>query len=315
MEGKRVKISIIGCGFVGSTTAFSILERGIANELVLIDINKEKAIGEAMDLSHGMALNKPCKIIAGEYKDTENSDIIIVTAGVGQKQGETRLDLIEKNYKVFKSFIPEVAKLSPKGIFLVVSNPVDILTYITYKLSGFPKERVIGSGTALDTSRLKYMIGQYLDVDSRNIHSYIVGEHGDSEIATWSTTNIAGIPIKDYCEKVGKEWNKEIEDKMHFEVKNSAYEVIKRKQATYYAVALAVRRICEVIIRDEKSIITTSCLLNGEYGISDIYLGNPCIVGANGIDTILETPLNEEELVSLRKSAEILKDNLNKTIN
>lgn len=313
MKNKRVKISIIGCGFVGATTAFSILERGIANELVLVDINKEKAVGEAMDLSHGKSLYKPCKVIAGEYEDTKDSDIIIITAGVGQREGETRLDLIEKNYKVFNSFVPKIAELSPNSILLVVSNPVDILTYITYELSKFPKERVIGSGTALDTSRLKYMIGEYLEVDSKNVHSYIVGEHGDSEIATWSNTTIAGIPIKKYCENIGKEWNEVIEEKMHTEVKNSAYEIIKRKSATYYAVALAVRRICEAIIRDEKSIITTSCLLNGQYGISDIYLGNPCIIGANGIETILETPLNDKELDKLRNSAYILKDILLKT--
>lgn len=308
MEKKGTKISIIGCGFVGSTTAFSIIERGIASELILVDIDKEKAFGEQQDLSHGLALCKPYKIIAGDYEDTKDSDIIIITAGVGQKEGETRLDLVHKNYKVFQSFVPKIAALSPNSILLVVSNPVDILTYITYKLSGFPKERVIGSGTALDTSRLKYLISDYLDVDSRNIHSYILGEHGDSEIAAWSNTSIGGIPIKEYCKQRNLDWNEDIEKELHYKVKNAAYEIIKRKKATYYAVAIAVRRICESIIRNEKSIITVSTLLEGEYGINDIYLGVPSKIGSNGVEYVLETTLNQKESELLINSAEVLKD-------
>lgn len=312
MNIKKIKISIIGAGYVGSTTAFSLMMAGVASEIVIVDINKEKALGEAMDLSHGVSFVKPVDITSGEYKDTFNSDIVIITAGLGPKVGETRLDLIHKNYEVFKSIIPEVVKYSPNSILLVVSNPVDVLTYITYKLSGFPKERVIGSGTVLDTSRFRYMLAEHFQIDTRNIHSYIMGEHGDSEIATWSLTSIAGMGINEYCSNVCKKCDGfskyEIQDK----VKNAAYEVINRKGSTYYAIALAIKRIVEAILRDENSILTVSSLLEGQYGIEDIFMGAPSIIGATGVKKVLEVPLNEEELNSLKASAKTLKESLNR---
>ncbi|MBU5485569.1 L-lactate dehydrogenase [Clostridium sp. MSJ-11] len=310
MNKKGIKISIIGAGFVGATTAYAIMMEGLASEIVIVDIDKEKAKGEAMDLAHGVSFLKPVDVISGDYKDTEGSDIVIITAGVGQKPGETRLDLINKNYKVFKSIVPPVVEYSPNSIIMVVSNPVDVLTYVTYKLSGFPPERVIGSGTVLDTSRFKYLLSEHFNVDARNIHSYILGEHGDSEIAAWSLTNIAGITVDEYCNKFCNKCDGDFKKNIYEDVKNAAYEVLNRKGNTYYAVALAVRRIVEAIIRNEDSILTVSTLLKGEFGINDIYMGVPCVVGEGGVKRVLEVKLNKEELDKLKKSAEVLGESL-----
>lgn len=307
MKVKKTKISIIGAGFVGSTTAFALMNGGLASEIVIVDLNKDKAEGEAMDLSHGASFVKSVKIKSGDYKDTKDSDIVIITAGAASKPGETRLDLIQRNLAIFKSIVPEIVKYSPDSILLVVSNPVDILSYITYRLSGFPSERVIGSGTVLDTSRLRYLLGEHFDVDDRNIHTYIMGEHGDSEIVTWSLTNIAGMGVEEYCDTICKECNGDLKYNIHDEVKNAAYKIIEKKGATYYAVALAIRRIVEAILRDEHSILTVSTLLKGEYGLENIYLGVPTLIGDSGVKKVLEVPLNENELSELKKSAGTLK--------
>lgn len=311
---KNTKISIIGSGYVGAASAFVLMMGGLASDIVIVDINRDKAEGEAMDLSHGAAFVKPVEVKAGGYEDTEDSDIVIITAGAAQKQGETRLDLVGRNYEIFKSIIPQVVKYSPHSILLVVSNPVDILTYITYRLSGFPKERVIGSGTVLDTSRLRYMLSSHFEIDPRNIHTYIMGEHGDSEIAAWSTTNIAGMDMGEYCSISGKNCEVCIKDNIFQNVKNAAYQVIKKKGATYYAVALAIKRIVEAILRDENSILTVSTYLQGEYGIENIYIGVPAIIGVSGIKKILEVPLNDEEKGKLKESADKLKEVLEKGI-
>ena len=311
MRTGSAKITIIGAGFVGSTTAFAIMNSGLASEIVIVDINKEKAEGEAMDLSHGVSFVSPVNIIAGDYSQSANSDIVIITAGANQKPGETRIDLVDRNIKVFKGIIPEVVKYSPNAILLVVSNPVDILTYITYKLSGFPKERVIGSGTVLDTSRLRYMLSKHFDVDARNIHTYIMGEHGDSEIVTWSLTNIAGMNVDEYCSQICHSCDGSFKHQIHEEVKNAAYNVIDRKGATYYAVALAIRRIVEAILGDENSILTVSTLLEGQFGVDGLFLGVPAIVGKDGVKKILEVPLNQEELSNFQKSANSLKEIFN----
>jgi len=307
MMTKGNKISIIGAGFVGSTTAFALMTSGLASEIVIVDINKEKAEGEAMDLSHGVSFVRPIDITSGEYADTKDSDIVIITAGVGQKPGETRLDCISKNLKIFKTIVPEVVKFSPNSILLVVSNPVDILTYITYKLSGFPSSRVIGSGTVLDTSRFKYLLSQHFEVDARNIHTYIMGEHGDSEIATWSLTSIAGMKVEEYCDICLKKCGGEIKVDIFKEVKEAAYKVIEKKGATYYAIALAIKRIVEAILRNENSILTVSSLLNGEFGIKDVYMGVPTILGREGVKKILQVRLNEEENTQLMESSMVLK--------
>ena len=310
IKEKGNKISIIGAGFVGSTTAYALMLEGLASEIVIVDINKEKALAEAMDLSHGAAFVKAVDVRAGEYKDTEDSDIVIVTAGVGQKPGETRLDIINKNIPIFKSIIPEVVKYSPNAILLIVSNPVDILTYIAYKISGLPANRVIGSGTVLDTSRFKYMLSEHFEIDARNIHTYIIGEHGDSEIAAWSLTNIAGISADEYCEKMCKRCDSSFKNNIPKAVKDAAYNIINKKGYTNYAVGLAIRRIVEAILRDEDSILTVSSLLNGEYGLEDVYLAIPTIVDREGAKKILEVSLNQEEQKKLKESAEIIKKHL-----
>ncbi|MGH4137964.1 L-lactate dehydrogenase [Clostridium sp.] len=307
MKTRGNKISIIGAGFVGSTTAFALMTSGMASEIVMVDINKDKAEGEAMDLSHGAPFVRPVDITSGEYSDTKDSDIVIITAGIGPKPGDSRLACISKNLKIFQSIVPEVVKYSPDSILIVVSNPVDILTYLTYKLSGFPSDRVIGSGTVLDTSRFKYMLGQHFEVDPRNIHTYIMGEHGDSEIATWSLTSIAGMNVDEYCDNCLKKCGGEMKLNIYKDVKEAAYKVIEKKGATYYAIALAVKRIVEAILSNENSILTVSSLLKGEYGIQDVYMGVPTIIGIGGVKKILQVKLNKDEMDQLVDSSKVLK--------
>ena len=307
------KVVIIGCGFVGAACAFCIMQSGLFSEIVLIDSDKAKAEGEALDISHGVPFSKPVKIYAGEYDDIQDASLIIVTAGANQKPDETRLDLVKKNISIFKSIIPEIKKREYKGILLIVANPVDILTTVALKLSEMPENKVFGSGTVLDTARLKYELGNHLNVDSRSIHAFIIGEHGDSEIAAWSSANVSGIPINKFCEMRGHFNHDDAMLKIAENVKNSAYEIISKKKATYYGVAMSVKRICEAIIRDEKSILPISSVMHGEYGISGISLSMPAIVGKDGVETHVPIQLNEFEIKKLQESAkklqEILKEN------
>ena len=300
------KVAVIGTGFVGSSSAFALMESGLFTEMVLIDADKNRAEGEALDIAHGLPFARPMKITAGDYDDIVDAAIIVVTAGAGQKPGETRLDLVNKNVNIFKSIIPEIAKRNYKGILLIVANPVDILTYTAVKLSGLPENRVIGSGTVLDTARLKYALGEHLEVDSRSVHSFIIGEHGDSEIVAWSSTNVSGIPVNDFCELRGHFNHEEAMHRIADDVKNSAYDIIEKKGATYYGIAMSVKRICECIMRDEKSILPISSMMHGEYGISDICLSMPTVVGREGVETRVPIQLNEQEESALSASAEQL---------
>lgn len=302
------KITIVGAGFVGSTTAYTLMISGLVSELVLIDVNTEKSEGEVMDLNHGMPFVRPVRISNGDYADCAGSDIIILSAGVNQKPGETRLDLVHKNTAVFKSIISKIIKYNTDCILLVVTNPVDILTYITYRISGFHKSKVIGSGTVLDTARFKYLLGDHISVDARNVHAYIIGEHGDSEVPAWSLTNIAGIPMDKYCETCKRCDNGISKHDIYNDVRNSAYEIIKRKGATYYAVALAVRRIVEAIVRDENSILTVSSLMEGNFGLTDVCLSLPTIVDLGGINQVLDVPLNEKEIAAFVNSGNSMKE-------
>lgn len=298
---------MVGCGFVGSSSAFALMQSGIFSEMVMIDVDKDRAEGETMDISHGLPFARPVKIYAGGYDDIVDAGVIIVTAGANQKPDETRLDLIHKNVEIFKSIIPEIAKRKCEGILLIVSNPVDILTYTAIRLSGFPEKRVIGSGTVLDTARLKYLIGEHLDVDNRGVHAFIIGEHGDSELAAWSNANISGVKLSDFCEIRGHFAHEESEDRIYEEVKNSAYEIIEKKQATYYGIAMAVKRICECIIRNERSILPVSSMMHGIYGLEDVVISMPAIVGKDGVEEVIPISLDEEEQEQLKKSAEVLK--------
>ena len=302
------KAAVIGCGFVGSATAFTLMQSRLFSELVLLDVNMEKADGEAKDIAHGIPFAGQMKIYAGTYDDAADAAIIIITAGANQKPGETRLDLVQKNTAIYQSIIPEIVKRDFGGILLIVSNPVDILTYVALKLSGLPEKRVLGSGTVLDTARLKYALGEHLGVDSRSVHSFIIGEHGDSEIAAWSSTNVSGIPLNEFCEMRGHFNHDAAMDAIAEKVKNSAYEIISKKQATYYGIAMSVKRICECIVRNERSILPVSAMMHGEYGIEDITLGMPAIVGIGGVETHVPIALSEEEAEKLVESAKKLKE-------
>lgn len=307
-EVNNRKVAIIGCGFVGSASAFALMESGLFSEMVLIDVDTNRAEGEALDISHGTAFANPVEIYAGSYDDIADAGVIVITAGIGQKPGETRIDLVNKNVEVFKGILGEIRARDCGGILLVVSNPVDILTYVTVKLSGLPEHRVIGSGTVLDTGRLKHIIGESLGVDPRNVHARILGEHGDSELIAWSSAHVAGIPLEDFynmrTDGSYEEWRRETSDL----VRNSAYEIIKKKRATYYGIAMAVKRICSAIVRDEKSVLSVSNYMQGEYGISDVALSTPCIVGKDGIEVRMPPSLNYREQTELKESAGTLKD-------
>lgn len=301
------KISIIGAGAIGATTAFALQQKQVAREIVINDINQEKALGEVLDLIHGSALNSPCTVTLGALEDTKDSDIIIITAGVAQKPGETRLDLVDKNYKIFKSFVPTLAKLSPNAILLVVSNPVDILAYMTYKLSGFPKERVIGSGTVLDTTRLRSLLGKYFGIDGRVVQGYVLGEHGDSEFVPWSSLTIGNILIKDFSKQLSIEWDEATEKIIADDVKNAAYEVINRKGATAFSVAAVLTRIVEAFLKDEKTVLSVSTLLDNYCGVNETYLSVPTIVGKNGVEKALSIEFSKEEEEKFVNSAKLMK--------
>jgi L-lactate dehydrogenase len=302
------KCAIIGCGFVGATTAFSIVQSGLFSEIVLIDADKKKAEGEAMDLNHGIPFLHSMKIYAGDYSDLADCYITIITAGGGQKPNQTRLDLVKQNANIYKSIIPQITAVNTEGILLIVSNPVDVMTYVAMKLSGFPSSRVLGSGTVLDTARLKYLLGEHLGVDSRSVHAFIIGEHGDSELPVYSSANISGIDLNGFCNSVNGACEKNDLDNIYQEVKNSAYRIIEKKGATYYAIALATTRIVEAIVKNQHSVMPVSCYVEGHYGLSNVCLGIPAILGSNGIEKVLDIPLNDEEMEKLTASAYKLKE-------
>jgi len=309
MDSLKPKIAIVGAGNVGSTFAFSLMISGLAREIVLIDKNESLAIGECMDLNHGLSFAHPTKIYAAGFEGCADADIVVITAGANQKPNETRTDLVNKNVAIFKDIVPAVAKYAKDSILLVVTNPVDILTYVTLKLSGFPSNRVIGSGTVLDTARLKYMISNYSKVDPNNIHAYIIGEHGDTELPVWSNATIGGMDIQTYCSEYAKQGNAKKELKEIFlKVKNSAYEIIKLKGATNYSIALSLVKITRAILRDENSILPVSTLVNDYYGVSDVCISIPSIVNINGIEQYVKIDLSDEEQKLFKYSANTLKN-------
>ena len=308
MESLKPKIAIIGAGKVGSTFAFSLMMSGLAREIVLIDKNESLAIGECMDLNHGLSFVHPTKIYAAGYEGCIDADIVVITAGANQKPDQTRTDLVQKNVMIFKEIIPVVAKYATNAILLVVTNPVDILTYVTLKLSGFPANRVIGSGTVLDTARFKYLISDYAKVDASNVHAYIIGEHGDTELPVWSNATIGGMQVERYCSEYAQLGHAKDELKEIFEkVRNSAYEIIKLKGATNYSIALALVKITRSILRDENSILPVSTLISDYYGISDVCISIPSIVNIKGVKQYVKIDLTEEEQKLFIHSANTLK--------
>ena len=302
------KAAVIGCGFVGSTIAYTLMQKGFFSEMVLLDANQPKAEGEAMDISHGLPFSHAMDIYAGSYEDIADAAVVIITAGANQKPGETRLDLVHKNAKIMKSIISEIKRVKCEGILLIVSNPVDILTQVALQESGLPKERVIGSGTVLDTARLKYLVSEKLKVDSRNVHAFIAGEHGDSELAVWSCANIYGISLDEFAKMKGFTDFKKEKDQIYHAVRDSTYEIIERKGATYYGIGMAAAKIAEAIVRDSHTVAPVSVSLNGEYGLSGLCLSIPSMIGRGGAEQVLEINFNEEETEKLRQSAEELKN-------
>ncbi|RBW70722.1 L-lactate dehydrogenase [Bacillus taeanensis] len=310
MKNIRRKVAVVGAGFVGSSYAFAMVNEGIANELVLIDINKEKAEGEIRDLNHGMPFASPMKIWAGGYEECKDADLVIITAGANQAPGETRLDLVDKNVKIFKKIVGSIMESGFDGIMLVATNPVDILSYVTWKVSGLPKERVIGSGTILDSARFRYLLSDYFKVDPRNVHAYIMGEHGDTELPVWSHTKIGSVPVQKFLNVNSLQEVAEHPDMKNIFVntRDAAYYIINGKGATYYGIAMGLVRVTKAILGDENSILTVSVLLEGKYGVDDVYIGVPAIVNKDGIKQVMELELQETELNQFKHSAKVLKE-------
>ena len=303
------KVAIVGVGMVGMSFAYAMLNQNICDELCLIDINKERAEGEAMDLSHGLPFApSSMKIYSGDYTDCTDMDMIVICAGVPQLEGETRRDLLQKNYKVFKTIVKPIVENGFNGVFLVASNPVDVMTKAVLDLSEFPPERVIGSGTSLDTARLRYMIGDYFKVNPRNIHAYVMREYGDSEFVAWSSAMISVLPIKELDSHTDQIMNEL--DEIAVNVRDSAYKIIKAKKATYYGIGMVLARLTRAILNDENSIFTISAYLNGEYSESGFYIGVPALINRNGVRKILEIPLDESEKKRFKDSAKVIKEML-----
>ena len=305
---KKGKIVLVGTGFVGMSMAYSMLNRGGIEELILIDIDKEKTIGEEMDLSHGLPFAPQKMVIkAGDYDECKDAEIVVITAGVAQKQGgQTRLELAEVNTKIIKDITKNIMASGFNGIIIVASNPVDLMAYVVYKVSGLPKNKVIGSGTVLDTARLRYMVADYLKVSSKNVHAYIMGEHGDSSFVPWKHAYVGCKSIID----IMKDGNHPMEDldKIHKNVVNAAYEIIERKKATYYGIGMSLNRLVRAILDNENSVLTVSTYLeNGKYGQNDVYIGVPAIINENGVRELLELELNKEEQEKLDNSCKIIK--------
>jgi len=301
------KVVIVGAGFVGMSYAYAMLNQNACDELVLIDIDKKKADGEAMDLNHGLAFSgSHMRIYAGEYEDCEDADIVAISAGVSQRPGEVRLDLLQRNTAVFKSIVGPVVSSGFKGVFLVATNPVDIMAHVAQHLSNFDSKRVIGTGTTLDTARLRYLLGEYFQVDPRNVHAYVMGEHGDSEFVPWSQALIATKSALELCEESGSKFNCEGMIQISNEVKGAAQRIIEAKKASYYGIGMAMVRISKAILGDENSVLTVSAMTEGEYGVNGVYVGVPCIINRNGVDSIITLTLTDEELRLLHFSSEIL---------
>ncbi|QSS99692.1 L-lactate dehydrogenase [Pontibacillus sp. ALD_SL1] len=309
MTTKNVnRVALIGAGSVGSSYAFAMLNQAVTEELVIIDLNEDKAMGDAMDLNHGKVFApNPTKTWYGQYDDCKDADIVCICAGANQKPGETRLDLVKKNLSIFHTIVTNVMASGFNGIFLVATNPVDILTYATWKFSGLPKERVIGSGTILDSGRFRYMLGEYFEVAPSNIHATIIGEHGDTELPVWSHATVGGVPVLEMM-KQRPDYKLEDLDEIFTNVRDAAYHIIEKKGATYYGIAMGLTRITKAILNNENSIMTVSAYLNGEYNTEDVYIGVPAVINRNGIRNVVEVSLNAEETEQFSHSARVLKD-------
>jgi L-lactate dehydrogenase len=302
-----VRVAVVGVGNVGATFAYTLLLDGLASEIVLIDANRAKAEGEAMDLNHAVPFTHPTRIWAGDYPDCSGAAVTVLAAGASQKPGETRLDLIKKNAAIWREIVPEVVKHNPGGILLVATNPVDALTYAAWRLSGLPARRVIGSGTALDTSRFRYLLSQHFGVDARSVHAYIIGEHGDSEVPVWSLANIAGMRLQEFCKAQNLPYDAQAMEEIFLQTRDAAYRIIERKGSTYYAVAAGLMRITQAILRNQSTVLSVSTLIDNYCGMSDVCFSLPTVIDRSGVASLLHLQLSPEELEKLRGSASMLK--------
>ncbi len=304
--GRPHKVAVVGAGLVGSTFAYALMISGVAGEIVLIDKDAARAAGEAMDISHGVSFVRPVVVRAGVFEDCAGADVIVIAAGVAQKPGESRLDLIRRNVEVFREIIPQISHHAGDSILLVVTNPVDAMSYVTWRLSGLPAARVIGSGTVLDSSRLRYLLSVHCRVDPKNVHAYVIGEHGDSEVAVWSSVHLAGIRLDDYCPACSRACAAEERRRIFEEVRQAAYKIIERKGATYYGIGLSLVEIVESVVRDENSILTVSTLLEGYLGVSGLFLSVPVILNRQGVGRVLPLRFTADEEAGFRHSAEVV---------
>lgn len=304
-----MKVGIVGAGNVGSATAFALVMRGVAQEIVLIDYNKNKAIAEAEDIFHATTFSNTSKVINGDYKDLKEAEVVIITAGANQKPGQTRTDLLETNVNIFKTIVPEIVKYAPNCIIIVASNPVDVMAHVTMEISGFPKNRVFGSGTALDTARFRAMLGDHLNLAPQSIHANVLGEHGDSEVLIWSTADAASESVVSFAKSIGNPITKKVMAKIDDDVRNAAYKIIKGKGSTFYGIASCLARICRAIASDEHSIFTVSTLHDEVEGVKDVFVSYPTVVCENGICNVAHPNINEEERALLKKSTETVKKN------
>lgn len=304
------KVGLIGTGMVGASFAYALMQRGLANELVLIDADAARAEGEAMDLNHGLPFVRPMRMYAGSYEQLAGAEVVVICAGSNQRPGETRLDLLQRNAAVFRDIVPKVVGAAPDAIVVIATNPVDILTTISEQIAGLPPGRVIGSGTILDTARLRYLLGEHYRVDPRSVHAYIVGEHGDSELALWSLANIAGVRLRDFVGANGRGYDRPALDAIFEQTRNAAYEIIQRKRATYYAIGLGLLTLVEAILRDQNTVLTVSSPMRGQYGVDGIAISMPSIVGRTGVGEVLNLTISDEELAAFQSSAQTLKERL-----
>lgn len=300
------KVTVLGTGMVGASFAYKLLGSGLASEMLLVDVNARRAEGEVMDLQHAMPFDRPCRIYSGSYADIAGSDIVVISAGVAQKPGETRLELVKRNAAIFREMIPQVAQAAPQSILVIATNPVDIMTEATIRYSGFEPGRVVGSGTILDTARFRYLLGDYYGVDPRSVHAYIIGEHGDSEVPVFSTASIAGISLPEICQQRGQEYSQVDMDSLFGQVRGAAYQIIERKGATYYAIASGLLRIVEAILRNQNTVFSVSNLLTGQYGVKDVCLSLPAVVNQQGISSMLTLPLSQAEEAAFQQSGQLL---------
>src|SRR5512134_179056 len=301
-----VKVAIFGTGRVGASCASALQLRGLASEIVLINANRQRAEGEAMDINHGSLFTKPVRIWTGDYRDCKDADIVVLAAGAAQKAGDTRLDLLRNNATILERTLAPALKYMEDTILVVAANPVDVLTYIAWKMTGLPSNQIIGSGTMLDTARFRFLLGQHFEIEPHSIHAYIIGEHGDSQVPVWSLANIAGVRLDEYTRLNGKSLDASRREQIAENTRRAAYEIIRRKGATYYAIAAGLVRIIEAIVRDENSVLTVSGMVNGRHGLSDVALSLPSVISRQGIANMLELPLSKDEETGLKRSAQAI---------